>query len=58
MHYIFRVSERKETFITIKSDSEEQAQLEANNYVESGQFDIDKNQIDAVTRVELDAKCL
>ena len=43
MIYNFRVTETREKFLSIESDSLENAERDANRYVESGEFDMDKN---------------
>ena len=43
MIYEFCVTETRTKYLEIESDSLEKAQEEANDYVESGEFDMDKN---------------
>lgn len=43
MIYEFCVTETRVKYLEIEGDSLEEAQEEANGYVESGEFDMDKN---------------
>ena len=46
MIYEFRITETRVKYLQITGDSLEKAELEANRYVTSGDFDMDKNMDD------------
>ena len=43
MIYKFRIAENRVKYLDIESDSTENAEEEVREYVESGEFDMDKN---------------